>query len=174
MSFFNVRKPSPHPNVSRIFTLPDVAEPAKVGLALGQHLTDDTLARLCQPNDVFLGFLTRDVTATGARIGSTLEKDELFFNQSGALLETPFRSGAAVSVEKGDEVEVEGADYLLATGTGAINTSTIGGLTVGQTYINFEDGTARVAQGSERKEFVLSQKLTAEEAGQVRIVMTAV
>jgi hypothetical protein len=61
--------------------------------------------------------------------------------------------------EAGDEILVQsnradGSRYLVDSGTGAINNSSIVGFTVGSTAFNFSGGKLRVAQGSERKEFV--------------------
>ena len=109
------------------------------GLALGASGTPDVLA-LAQHN-TFIGFLTRDVVAGG------LSVSDRFFGRTSASpvgLEAPFAPGDPVSLEKAYEIEVEGADYLLPSGTGAIT----GATTIPQSC-SFINGRLRITQSGE-------------------------
>lgn len=171
-SAFEIRVKSPNPHVSRVFTLPTGVQSVPRGLALMEHdsvneATTDKSALLAQPNGVFLGFLVRGVRDETTDAGKLAVLEEQVFPRA----EIPQASGGGVSVEEAIEIEAEGPDYLLASGVGAITTSTVeaGASDLGTTHLNFIDGKLRLAQGTERKEFVISKILVAETAGNVRL-----
>lgn len=120
--------------VSGKFTLPD-SNPKLRGIPLGPHATLDETFDLADPGK-FIGFLTRDVTTDGATITELhLPTDDL---------ELPYKSGGEVAVEKADEFEAEGTDFLVLSGTGAISNATAVG-----TLIEPSAGKWRVAQNPE-------------------------
>lgn len=114
----------------------------------------------CQPNGVFLGFTYREVKAGGPSLA------DITFS---GRLELPAETGLGVSIVPGDLVTVEGSDYILASGTGALTAANIASKPPATTYANFVDGKFREAQSNERVEYVLEAKLDPVEAGQVRL-----
>ena len=128
MSNFEIRRVRPASNISRKFT-----GTAKRGTALGAHATDVEAAALAQGTN-FLGFLTRDVSADGPSLESRVLP----------LLEQAFKSGLEVSLQKADEIECEGTDYIQTTGGAAIGSATPVG-----TLLSFKDGKWQVAQTGE-------------------------
>lgn len=152
-SNFEIRRKYPGMHISRIFDSTGVR-----GLALGPDPSDSTKAVVAD-GDQFLGFLTRDVTTDGPVLA-----DHVYPGR----LELPFKSGSEVSLEKADEVEVEGeagnAGLLVTSGTGAITT----GSTVG-TALSFSGGKLYAAQGSDQVFYRLSAQLTPVNGGAVRI-----
>lgn len=133
-----------------------------LGLAVGAHLTDPEAGELASGTN-FLGFLGRNVTLDGP----TLE-DRIFGPTGTTPLgpEFPVKRGDYVSVLKGaDEVEVEGGDLVLLSGTGAITSTTPVG-----TPLSFTTGKFCVKQPQQREYFQLTAILTdVYEAGAVRI-----
>ena len=129
------------------------------GLALGASGTPDVLA-LAQHN-TFIGHLTRDVVAGGLTVS-----DRFFGRTSDSPvgLEAPFAPGDPVSLERALEIEVEGSDYLLPSGTGAIT-----GATVVPQSCSFLNGRLRLAQSGEVVHYLLTATgLTPVVAGAVR------
>ncbi len=110
------------------------------GLALGAHATDPTKFDLAQSNN-FIGVLTRDVTAAGLSLA-----DRMFGRTSDdpVGLEGPFTAGEPVSVEKPHEMELEGYDLFIQSGTGAITTSTA----IPQ-KLSYFNGRLRISQSGE-------------------------
>jgi hypothetical protein len=96
---------------------------AKRGIALAETAAQTNndgrpVFSLADGVNPFIGFLTRDVTVAGA----TLEDD--FWP---GRLETPFKAGQEVSVQKANEIEVEGSSYLTVAGVVGAVTITAGG-----------------------------------------------
>jgi len=154
-SKFEIRRQYAGSHISRMFT--GVVDR---GLALGPDDSDPTVA-VVATGTKFLGFLTRPVTA----LGSTLE-DAVYPGR----LEGPFKSGGEVTLEKADEVEVEGelanAGLLNTSGTGAITALTSIG-----TGLSFYNGKLRQAQGGEEVFYRLSGVLTPlEDVTNIRIL----
>lgn len=118
------------------------------GLALGAHASDAESFSLAQHNN-FLGFLTRDVVVGGLTL-----TDRVFGRTSADPVgpEGPFTAGEEVSLEKAYEIEAEGAEYLVLSGTGEITSGT----TVPQSC-SFVDGKLRITQSGE----VVNATLTA-------------
>jgi hypothetical protein len=79
-------------------------------------------------------------------------------------LETPFESAKEGSIELGETVDVEGADLVKSSGTGAITTGT-----ALETELSFDDGKFYVAQTNDIVEFKLEAQLTPVTTGNVRI-----
>lgn len=111
MSLFEIRRKTPGNNISR--TYPNAA---KRGLPLGAHASDVNASAIgtgATAGGSFLGFLTRDVQVGGPTL------DQRIF----PLLELPFTAGGEVSLEKAEEIECEGSDYIVTTAlaTGVID-----------------------------------------------------
>jgi len=68
--------------------------------------------------------------------------------------ELPFKQGDEVSVEKADEVQAAGSDYLVTSGDNAIDTDTAVG-----TKITFDAGRFAVAGANDTAWFKLSAQL---------------
>lgn len=131
------------------------------GLALGGHPTDATKFTLAESNN-FVGVLTRDITLTGL----TLE-DRMFGRTSDdpVGLEAPFTAGDPVSVEKPEEMELEGYDLFIQSGTGAITTAT----TIPQ-KLGYFGGRLRISQSGEDVNFHLTaNNLTSTDGVLLRI-----
>src|SRR5574343_241165 len=133
---FQIRIPGTNQHRSRLFTLADSAVPAYRGQALQQKSGNDALdAELCSATGLFLGVLARDVTATGARVGSSIAEDQAFFD------------GA------------DGPRYVVDSGTGQLNHTAIDALTIGD-GLNFVGGKLRVAQSGQRAEYAFAGTVT--------------
>lgn len=82
-------------------------------------------------------------------------------------MEVPFTAGREGSIERGDWVEAEGADYVLKSGTGSLASATVdmevsfGGTPAGRFY---------EAQSGDWVQYRVAQVMTAEESGDVRIL----
>ncbi len=155
MPSHEITNPGAGVNLSRI-----VDAAAIRGLAMQEHATDPTKAVPATPNGVFLGFLTRGVAVGGPSLADHVYQGRL---------ELPETAGQGCSIEPGDEVEVEGAEYILGSGTGAVNTGNVAGLTAGSSLFNFNNGLFRLVQTNERAEYVLSAKLTPVDGAQVKL-----
>jgi hypothetical protein len=149
MSLFEIKRRSPHDNISIELDFASVR-----GKAIMRDTTTPTKGALAA--GVFLGFLTRDVVDGGPtaieRAGvypGRLEQDDDF---------------GQVTLELADAVEAEGSDYVLTSGTGALSSGTAIG-----TLLSFVDGKFYVAQGSDEKPFRLGKVLTEEVSGNLRI-----
>ena len=152
LSNFEIRREHPGKNISRVFD-----STGSRGLALGPDASDVTKAAVAD-GDQFLGFLTRDVTSTGPVLG-----DHVYPGR----LELPFVAGGEVTLEKADEVEVEGeaanAGLVVTSGTGAITTDTAVG-----TGLSFYGGKWREVQTGEIAFYRLSGQITPVNGGSVR------
>lgn len=176
-SAFEIRVRSGVHNVSRVFTLPTGVQSLPRGTALMEHDSADETATersalLANPNGVFLGFLVRGVRDETTDTGRLQILEEQSFPRG----DIPDASGAGVSLETGEVVEVEGADYLLGSGAGAITTGTVeaGATDQGTTYTSFVNGKFAIAQSGQRKEFVIAKVLTPATAGNVRLRLNRV
>jgi hypothetical protein len=133
-------------NASAIFQSPTFisapvgTETAVRGLALGAHKTNPEQFDLAAGNS-FIGHLTRRVVQGGLTLS-----DRVFGVTSAAPvgLESPFSDGDAVTVERAEEIECEGPNYLMLSGTGAVSSGT----TVPQS-LSFFTGRLRVAQAGD-------------------------
>jgi hypothetical protein len=140
-------------------------ETAPRGLALGAHPTDEAALDTAQHNN-FIGHLTRRVVVGGLSLA-----DRVFGVTSAAPvgLESPFSDGLEVTVERAEEAEMEGTDYLWTSGTGAISASTP--VPSSLSYLN---GRLRVAQANEIVNYTLmANNLTPLTSGALRIRVVA-
>lgn len=104
----------------------------KRGIAFGDDNTDPEKAALAGSTK-FEGFLSRDAVQARS-LRDLLHPD--------SLLESPTISGEMATLEDFDEIEAEGTDFLVLTGTGVINSSAGVG-----TKLGFDgNGKLRVAQ----------------------------
>lgn len=132
------------------------------GLALGAHATDGESLDLAGGNS-FIGHLTRRVVVGGLSnferaIGSVI-------SSTPAGLESPFVDGLEVSVEIAQTIEVEGGDYLVLSGTGALDTSTAVGA-----KLSFSSGKLYVAQGGDTPFYLLTaNNLDSTDGSSLRI-----
>lgn len=79
-------------------------------------------------------------------------------------LETPFTAGREGSIEMADELEVEGDDYIMSSGTGAVDTNTAANV-----KLSFTQGRFYVAQTGDFAQFRVAAQLTPETSGATRI-----
>lgn len=140
-AFFEIRRRSPHRNISAI-----VANAAVRGLAMMRDLTTPTNAVPANPNastpGSFLGFLTRAVVDGGPTV---IQRAQLFGDTPYVKeLELPFASGQECSLDLADAVIAEGIDHIVGSGTGAITNSTPLG-----TRCSFKNGRFYEAQSGD-------------------------
>lgn len=136
-------------------------ESAPRGLALGAHATDPEALDVAQGN-TFTGHLTRRVAVGGLSLA-----DRVFGTTSPVPVgvESAFQDGLEVSVEKAEEIEVEGGGYLLLSGTGAITGATAIG-----TPLSFKNGLLYVAQAGDTPFYNLTaNNLTSTDGVSLRI-----
>ena len=166
-SLFEVLRKRPQLNASGKYTNASLAAggtgtiTAVRGLALGAHATDPESFDLANHNN-FIGVLTRRVIVGGLSLA-----DRVFGVTSATPvgLESPFTDGLEVTVERAEEIECEGADYLYS-GTGIIVT----GSTPGATNLSYKDGKLRITQSGENVNALLTaNNLTPMTAGNLRI-----
>jgi hypothetical protein len=131
---------SPIYNTGTFATLAAGTETAVRGLALGAHATDGESLDLAGGQN-FVGFLTRRVTKGGLSLS-----DRVFGVTSATPvgLESPFADGEPVTVEAAEEIEVEGPNYIMTSGTGALSSGT----TLPQS-LSFVTGRLRIAQAGD-------------------------
>lgn len=146
-SKFEILRRKTAPNGSAIFQSPQFQLPpaagttvAVRGLALGAHLTNSEQFDLAQGGS-FYGHLTRRVTTGGLSLS-----DRVFGVTSATPegLESPFSDGDSVTVERAEELECEGPNYIMLSGTGSISSGT----TVPQN-LSFVTGRLRIAQAGD-------------------------
>lgn len=136
---FQITRPSGARNVSGKFT-----GLANRGQPMGAHASDDeSFAYAAGTN--FIGFVTRPVTADG---------DVLTNHVWPGRIESDFKSGGYVSLEKADEVEVAGAAYIMNSGLQAISADTAVG-----TQVSFASGRFAAKGESDIPYFTLTAQL---------------
>ena len=136
-------------------------ESAPRGLALGAHATDPEQLALAT-GKTFTGHLTRRVVVGGMSLA-----DRVFGVTSAVPVgtESGFTDGMEVTVEKAEEIEVEGASYIQLTGTGLINGATAIG-----TPLSFVNGLFYVAQAGDTAYYNLTaNNLTSSDGTSLRI-----
>jgi hypothetical protein len=144
---FEITRRDPSINASAKFTPPVGFDPVPRGFALGAHATDPESFDLAQHN-TFIGHLTRFV-----RVGGLTLADRVFgvTSDTPVGVESPFVAGQEVSIQKAREIECEGSDYLVLSGTGALAGNTAVG-----TALSFKDGKLRQSQPDELVNYKLS------------------
>lgn len=159
MSNFEIRRSAPG-TISGI--LPAIAYP--VGKPLMRSSTDAdtgevTFALASGRCD---GFMTRAsrVPDEGSNGNPRTAEEQLM----GFGLETPFTAGRQGSLEMADLVEVEGDDYIMSSGTGAVDENT-----PVNTKLSFKEGRFYEAQTGDFAQFRLAAQMTPETSGETRI-----
>lgn len=113
-------------------TIPDESAPeskiydsaAPRGLGMGAHATDPDKFGLAEHNN-FNGMLLRDVETQASRDAHLLQDIEFGRTSSVPTPATlPYLAGNAVSSKRAKQVECEGVDLLVLSGTGALDTNT--------------------------------------------------
>lgn len=107
------------------------------------------------------GFMTR---ASRTTVGLT-DSEQLYglaTDDTGG--ETPFTVGERGSIEVADALEVEGTDYIVISGTGAITSGT-----AVDTALSFSGGKFYVAQPDDYAQYLLKGVMTEETEGNLRI-----
>jgi len=157
MSYYEPTRKAKSDTISGI--LPATAQPIGIALMIGSVDADTGARTFVLANGKSDGLLTR---ASRVSTGNPRTDSELLWNQG---LETPFRAGYEGSIEKLEEFEVEGGDYIVKSGTGAITTETSAG-----TELSWADGKVYAAQAGDYAECVLVAQLTSvESTGDVRL-----
>lgn len=166
-------------NASRKYTNPTPAllgagtETAPRGLGLGASASDPEAFTVAQHNN-FVGHLTRRVVVGGLTLA-----DRVFGVTSATPvgLESPFTDGLEVSVEKAEEIEVEGYGDALNSGTGYLFIGT-GQIVTGTTVpnlVSFKDGMLRLTQAGETPNYqLIANNLTPMNAGALRVRLLAI
>lgn len=148
--------------------LPNVAMPRGTALMIESRDPDTQEITWALAEGRYDGFVSRDV-----RIVTSGDRPESFGNPRtdseilwGEGLETPFRAGDRGTIELGKSLVVEGEDYLMTSGAGAIDDETESG-----TLLSFENGKFCVAQEGQEASFRLTSQMSPEEEGEVRITV---
>lgn len=142
--------------------LPNAAYPVGTAFKVASVDADTGERTFALASGVADGFVMRDVRVPSDGINGNPRTDtEILYNQG---LEVAFTGGRHGTLEWGEEVEVEGTDLILTSGTGAITTGTAVG-----TKLSFLNGKFRVAQSAEYAQFRLVAQMTPITVGQVRI-----
>lgn len=152
---FEIRQPYPGYQLSGIYV-----SAAPRGTPLGSHASDPTAFALAGANN-FLGWLRRDVTVAGP----TLEQ-----HYWPGQTELPDKAGGYVTIERADEVDLEGADYLVASG----GTNPIIAGSAPGTLVSFTGGKARLWQSGEVAHYKIAAHLTPETPGNLRVRLAAI
>lgn len=141
--------------------LPATAMPIGTALAYSDKDADTGENTFALASGKFNGFVTREVRAT---TGLT-DTEHL----RGYGLETPFTTSQMGTVELAQEVEVEGDDYIIGSGTGAITTNT-----AVATKLSFYEGKFRVAQSAEYAFYKLVHQMTPTDGGACRLYVESI
>lgn len=152
MAKFEIRRASPHALVSMGHY--DSAAPR--GTPLGAHASDAAALSLAGAK-TFLGFLRQDMTVAGPTT-------EQLAGVWPVDTPPPLKAGSYVDLEIADEIDVEGADFIVQSGTGAITS----GASVGA-GLGLNAGKWRLVQSGDREFGVLTAQLTPEDEGNTRI-----
>ena len=146
------RSPSQHISVT-------VNDATLRGKAIARDTTDGAVGVLATSSATVgaIGFLFREVTATGPDV---VQRTQIWGSDPMvAELEQPDKAGDQCTVEVLEKFEAEGPEYVLDSGTGAIDANTALG-----SKIAWYVGKARVLQGSELDQgYRLIQHLTPED-----------
>lgn len=157
---FEITRRDPSINASAVFTPAQGFDPVPRGFALGAHATDAAAFDVAQHN-TFLGHTTRIM-----RVGGLTITDRVFgvTSETPVGVESPFIAGQEITLEKAKEIELEGSDYLVLSGTGAVAANTAVG-----TNLSFYNGYLRQTQNGEVPNYVLTAHLTPATDGAIRI-----
>ena len=78
----------------------------------------------------------------------------------------PYRKGSTVSARRVTRMELEGADVILTSGTGAVTVNT-----PANTELGYAMGKLRVRQGSDELAFILRAQLPPEDPANFRLLV---
>lgn len=166
-----IRKRYSTPTLSGV--LPSTAYPIGKPMMVGSVNADTGKSTFVIASGRCDGFLTRASRSTTegsdsevATLGNPRTPTEQLM---GWGVDSPFIAGSEGSIEKADALDVEGADYIFKSGTGAITTGTAAG-----TKLSFTTGKFYVAQADDIAQFRLTAQLTPETSGDVRIRVEAI
>jgi hypothetical protein len=110
------------------------------------------------------GFCMKAIREDSTAIGRT-DTEQLYGlapDDSGGQI--PYRAGFHGSIEMAEALEVEGSDYIVSTGTGAIYAGT-----AADTLLSFTAGKFCQVQSTQRAQYRLVAQLTPNTSGAVRI-----
>lgn len=112
------------------------------------------------------GFVTKDVRTTEGMSDTELANEAVgLMAGDGGDFQGHFVAGKSGSIELPRELEVEGDDYVMGSGTGAITTGT-----AVDSKLSFRNGKFTVAQSGERAQYRLVKQMTAQvTSGATRI-----
>ncbi len=119
-SDFQIRRPSPHEARSLVV-------PSAMTRWTAVQIDTTTPANAAAANGSFVGFCTYEVTTDGPAVTD--------FMWPPGQLEPEVKAGATLTIIDADEVECEGTDHILLSGTGALSASTAEG-----TLLSFSNG----------------------------------
>lgn len=111
-SNFQIRRPSPHEARSLVV-------PSAMTRWTAVQVDTTTPANAAAATGSFVGFCTYEVTAAGPDITD--------FMWPPGQLEPEVIAGSTVTIIDADEVDCEGTDYILLSGTGSLSSSTTEG-----------------------------------------------
>jgi hypothetical protein len=135
-----------------------VASALPLGTAVGQDTSDYTRAVVADTtgsNLKFSGFLSQPTKDGGPDLGDLTWPDK--FTQ-------PVAVNGQVTLDRFAEIEAEGTDFLVQSGTGALAANTPAG-----TLLAFVGGKLRIAQPNDKAVFRLTSQVQPEDSGNVRI-----
>ncbi len=161
MSTFEIRRSnSGAKTISGI--LPAVALPVGKALMRGSVDADTEQVTFVLASGRADGFLARAsrVPDDGLNGNPRTAEEQLM----GFGLETPFTAGREGSLDQADVLVVEGDDYIMSSGTGAVDTNT-----AVETKLSFKEGRLYAAQTGDYAQFRLAKQLTPETEGNTRI-----
>lgn len=170
-SNFEIRRPGFGGTISG--TLPAAACTVGMAMEITSKNADTGINTFALADGRADGFVTREVRATE---GLTAEELQFGLNSyttaSGSTGEivTPFTVSKPGSLEPLPlELEVEGSDYILGTGTGMINTGT-----AADTVLSFRSGKFYVAQTNDWAQYRLVKQMTPNTATNTRIYVAKI
>ena len=141
----------------------DVA--ASYGTPLGASLSDGTYFRLADTqagSRNFLGLLTRDVVSGGPTFVERMTGVRNAPNEAGtagmAGLELPDKVGGYTTARMPEEIEAEGSEFLLTSGTGKLDAAGQSTAIPGTTEIAIVNGKYRIKQAGDGAVGVITAK----------------
>lgn len=148
-------------------TLPATAMPVGTALMISAKDADTGVNTFALASGRVDGFVTKEV-----RVGVGLTATELAYGLNtypSGEFSTPYTAGNPGSIEPAEAIEIEGSDYIIGSGTGAITNAT-----AAETEISFYSGKARVAQTNDYVQFRLAKQMTPVNGGNCRLYLEAV
>lgn len=134
------------------------ALPLARGIGLRKHDTDDTILVLADGVDGYQ--LERDMVANTTTADQNARLLEAVLPAN--LGARPYIEGATVSARRVTRMQLEGADVILTSGTGAIDANT-----AIKAKLAYKDGRLRVAQTGDEHVFTLRHQLAPEDTANV-------